>query len=81
MTTKIVEGLLKGLNPNRASGPDEIFPRFFKELHHEISQILSKLYRSSLSTDTVPNDWETVLVAPVYKKVQNISQVITDPSP
>ena len=58
MTTKVVEGLLKGLNPNKASGRDEISPRFLKELHDEIASILSKLYRSSISAVIVPNDWE-----------------------
>ena len=51
-----------------------------KELHHEIAPILTKVYRSSLSTGTVPNDWKTALVAPVYKKGSNVSQVIIDPS-
>ena len=68
ITSKGVEGLLKGLNPNKASGPDEISPRLLKELHHEIAPILTKIYRSSLSTGIVPNDWKTALVAPVYKK-------------
>ena len=80
ITSKGVEGLLKGLNPNKASGPDEISPRLLKELHHEIAPILTKIYRSSLSTGIVPNDWKTALVAPVYKNVPNISQVIIDPS-
>ena len=37
MTNKGVEGLLKGLNPNKAFGPDKIPPRLLKELHHEIA--------------------------------------------
>ena len=78
ITSKGVEGLLKGLNPNKASGPDEISPRLLKELHHKIAPILTKI---SLSTGIVPNDWKTALVAPVYKNVPNISQVIIDPSP
>ena len=68
ITDKGVEGLLKGLNPNKASGPDEISPRLLKELHAEIAHILTKIYRSSLSTGIVPDDWKTALVAPVYKK-------------
>ncbi len=32
-----VEKLLKDLNSNKASGPDEISPRLMKELHHEIA--------------------------------------------
>ena len=43
ITTKGVEGLLKGLNPNKASSPDEIFPRLLKERHHEIAPIQQNL--------------------------------------
>ena len=68
ITNKGVESLLKDLNPNKASGPDEISPRLLKELHHEIAPSFTKTYRSSLSTGTVPNDWKTALVVPVYKK-------------
>ena len=80
ITNKGAESLLKDLNPNKASGPDEITPRLLKELHHEIAPSFTKTYRSSLSTGTVPNDWKTALVVPVYKKVPNESQVIKDPS-
>ena len=76
ITDKGVEGLFKGLNPNKASGPDEISPRLLKELHAEIAPILTKIYRSSLSTGIVPNDWKTALVAPVYKKAPNANPVI-----
>ena len=39
-----------------------------KDLHHEIAPILTKIFRSSLHTGIVPDDWKTALVAPVYKK-------------
>ena len=68
ITVNGVEGLLKGLNPNKASGPDEISHRLLKELHVELAPILTKIYRSSLSTGIVPEDWKAALVAPVYKK-------------
>ena len=62
------ENLLKNLNPNKASGPDEISPRLLKELHHEIAPILTKIFKSSLHSGIVPDDWKSALVAPVYKK-------------
>ena len=70
ITNQGVEGLLKDLNPNKASGPDEISPRLLKELHHEIAPSLTKIYISSLSTGIVPDDWKTALEAPVYKRSQ-----------
>lgn len=68
ITLNGVEKLLKGLNPNKASGPDQISPRLLKELHHEIAPFLLKIFQSSLKTGIVPEDWKSALVAPVYKK-------------
>ena len=68
ITTTGTENLLKNLNPNKASGPDEISPKLLKELHHEIAPILTKLFKSSLHSGIVPDDWKSALVAPVYKK-------------
>lgn len=60
--------LLKNLNPSKAIGPDKISPHFLKEVHHEISPIISDLFNSSVNTGTVPNDWREALVTPVFKK-------------
>ena len=63
-----VETLLKNLNPNKASGPDEQSPKLLKELHKEIAPILTLIYKSSIETGTVPQDWRSATVAPAYKK-------------
>ena len=47
------ENLLKNLNPNKASGPDESIPKLIKELHHEIAPILTKIFKSSLIPSSV----------------------------
>ena len=60
--------LLKGLKPYKASGPDQISPRFLKETHLHVAPYLTKIYRSSLTTGSVPIEWRTAIVAPVYKK-------------
>ena len=63
-----VETLLKGLNPNKASGPDELSPKLLKELHHDIAPILTCIFNSSLESGIVPQDWRSATVAPIYKK-------------
>jgi hypothetical protein len=45
-----VKKLLKGLNPNKASGPDQISPRLLKELHQEVTPILTHIFQISLKT-------------------------------
>ena len=59
---------LTPLNPTKAIGPDKISPHFLKEVHDEISPMISDLFQSSVNTGTVPNDWREAIVTPVFKK-------------
>ena len=66
-----LNGIVKLLNnhsPYKAAGPDNITPRVLKELASNIGHILLLVYRKSLQTSTVPDDWRTANVTPVYKK-------------
>lgn len=63
-----VDKLLTGLNPNKASGPDEISPRLLKELHSQVAPILTHIFQLSLDTGIVPDDWKHAVISPVYKK-------------
>ena len=60
--------LLKNLNPTKAIDPDKISPHFLKEVHDEISPMISDLFQSSVNTGTVPTDWREPIVTPVFKK-------------
>jgi hypothetical protein len=65
------EGVLKqllNLKPNKACGPDGISPRFLQLVAHEISPALTLLYRASLKSGTVPQDWKLAHVSPIFKK-------------
>lgn len=68
VTPKSIEDKLKGLNPNKAQGPDKLPPRVFKELAQVLSQPLSILYNKSLETGIVPSDWKCAEVTAVFKK-------------
>ena len=37
--------LLKNLNPTKAIGPDKISPHFLKEVHDEMSPMISDLFQ------------------------------------
>jgi len=63
-----VHKMLQGLNVNKASGPDGISPRLLKTLSSEIAPFLTKIFQASLDTGTVPLDWRSATVAPVFKK-------------
>ena len=42
--------LLKGLNPSKALGPDELHPRVLKELATELGPVFAHLFQQSIDT-------------------------------
>ena len=63
-----VKKILQGLNPHKASGPDEISSRFLKEMAPSISPALTLIFQASYDQDTVPTDWKGAFVTPLFKK-------------
>ena len=63
-----VKKLLDCLNPNKASGPDDLSVRMLKECSAEIAQVLACIFNQSLIHATVPDDWRQANLAPIYKK-------------
>ena len=68
ITTAGVKKLLLDLDPTKAMGPDGIPPKVLKELAEEVAPILTIIYKSSLRTGCVPEDWRTAYVTPIFKK-------------
>ena len=48
--------LLKGLNPSKALGPDELHPRVLKELATELGPVLAHLFQQSIDTDEIQKE-------------------------
>ena len=65
---KGIKKLLHCLNPNKASGPDDLSARVLKECSAEIAQVLACIFNQSLMQATVPDDWPQANVAHIYKK-------------
>ena len=61
-----VEAVLKSLDPNKATGPDEILARILKETPTTIAPSLFKLFIRSLGEGYVPSEWKLANVVPVY---------------
>jgi len=70
VTDPSVLKLLKGLNPNKACGPDNIGPRLLRELSEQIASPLTTIIQQSLHDGTVPGDWRKANITPVFKKGQ-----------
>ena len=50
VTKEGVTKLLKGLNPSKALGPDELHPRLIKELVTELGPIFAHLFQQSIDS-------------------------------
>ena len=68
ISTVGVEKLLKGLNRNKAVGPDNVHPWVLSEVASDLAPMLSHLYQQSLSYGRIPADWKRANVCPIYKK-------------
>ena len=51
-----VTKLLKGLNPSKALGPDELHPRVLKELASELGPMFAHLFQQSNDTGEIPKE-------------------------
>ena len=68
VTVPGVEQLLLNLQPYKAAGPDAILPRTLKDFATEIAPVLTIIFNKSLSSSTIPDDWRTANVTPIFKK-------------
>ena len=67
-TTEMVHKHLLKLKPKKASGPNGFGSNMLKDLSEELSVPLSMLFNQSLRQCTVPSDWKTANVSPIFQK-------------
>jgi len=63
-----VNSKLAGLNVCKSPGPDSIHPKMLYELRNELSKPLTKIFKLSVSSRIVPQDWKEAFVSPLFKK-------------
>ena len=59
---------LNNLRVDKSAGVDELGPRLLKELSNDLAGPVAMLFRQSLSEGTVPIDWRSANVTPIFKK-------------
>ena len=59
--------LLKGFNPSKALGPDELHPRVLKELGTELGPVFAHLFQRSIDTGEIPKEWSLANICPLFK--------------
>ena len=60
--------LLADINPSKASGPDQIPARFFKETALQLAKVYTHLFQQSYDSGILPTSWTHAMVCPIYKK-------------
>ena len=68
VTKEGVTKLLKGLNPSKALGPDELHPRVLKELAKELGPVFAHLFQQSINMGEIPKEWSLANICPLFKK-------------
>ena len=63
-----VANLLQNQNPHKATGSDGIPARFLKEFLNEISPILTLIFQCSIQQGSMPDEWKTANIIPIFKK-------------
>jgi hypothetical protein len=59
---------LLNLKPNKAPGPDGIFPWMLKMMANELTPILTKLFQQSIADGYLPSQWRQADICPIFKK-------------
>jgi hypothetical protein len=72
ISCKGIHKLLSEIKIHKAAGPDSISPRLLREVAtcNIIAPALTCIYQASLDTRTVPTDWRTANIVPIFKKAK-----------
>jgi len=68
ITEDMIRGRLSKMRADKAAGDDGISSRLLRELQNELAAPLCILFNKSLQEGTIPEDWRTANVTPIFKK-------------
>ena len=68
ITESLIQNKIKALKPGSAPGGDKISVNFLQALQSEVSKPLVIIFKESLKTGQVPDDWREANVTPIFKK-------------
>ena len=63
-----VKEKIRNLRADSAAGPDGIGARILKEAINQVSEPLQIIFNRSIRENSIPADWKTADVVPIYKK-------------
>ena len=68
ITKEIILSKLSKLKTNKSPGPDELHPRILQEVRMEIVHPLVHIFRLSMETGELPDDWKSSNITAIFKK-------------
>ena len=68
VTFQGVKKLIDGLDSKKSPGPDNISPGILKLIPNEAAKFLEVIYKNSLATSEMPEDWRMANITPLHKK-------------
>ena len=63
-----VQRAFQQVNPNKATGPDNIAPGVLKACAEQLAYIFCIIFNACFSTNTVPTTWKTTCIVPIPKR-------------
>ena len=63
-----IKKLIEGLDSKKSPGPDNISPGILKLIPNEAASFLEVIYKNSLATSEIPDDWKMANITPLHKK-------------
>ena len=67
-TKEMVTKVIRGLNPNKAVGPDLVHNKILIKAVDFIAEPLSRLFTRSVNEHIFPKSWKVAHVTPIFKK-------------
>ncbi len=71
ITRQVVQDEISRFKKSKSRGPDEVFPRVLKECKDVLSDPLADIFKMSVNSGYVPNQWKVANVTPIFKKEDN----------
>jgi len=68
ITPQMILGKLQHLKLDKAAGDDNLSPRLLKSISSEIALPIAMIFRKSVDTGRVLQDWRVATITPLFKK-------------
>jgi hypothetical protein len=70
--------IINKLKTNKVSGTDNIPGKLIKYGGRTLNQKIHKLIQNICNTETLPAQWNEIIIGPIYKKVIGWTAITTD---